>query len=102
MPDLKENIINLTQREPTPAEVTAAPRLASRGSFALQMSYLDAVMLVAHVQAALRHPDNRGPAAQRMTRFAWAIRDHLVEVEPDIASMLDSGWNGVPVSRQNG
>jgi hypothetical protein len=92
--------------------VEAAARAAEEGAIeamtrlpsqrvTISVDGLTAVYLVAHLQLALRHEEKNGPAAQSMTALAWAIRDDLISREPQVASIIDSGWAGIPSNRRN-
>lgn len=87
--------------EPTEAQTRAMARLQSAGLLTISLTGIECMQLVGFIQVALRHPENKGPAAQRMTALAWAIRDELVEKEPDLAPIIDAGWSAIPNDRRN-
>ena len=59
----------------------------------LQITPDGAFMLLAQLQLALRHPANRGEAAEVIKHFAVELQQRIVERVPETQSVLDAGWH---------
>lgn len=60
----------------------------------LALTPLQAVMLLAQLQLALRHPANRGPASQEAIQLARYVQDMLAAFDPEIGRFVERGWHG--------
>ena len=59
----------------------------------LQITPDGAFMLLAQLQLALRHPANRGEAAEVIKHLAVELQQRIVERVPEVQSVLDAGWH---------
>ncbi len=60
--------------------------------FTLSLSFPEAFCLLGQVQLALRHPGNRGLAADLATRIARQIQEQI-SVSPAISVVAEAGWH---------
>lgn len=70
--------------------------IVCRGDNSALADAMDPVMamsLLGHLQLALAHPSNNGPASQRMRELAKKIEARLAELGPATALLCAMGWN---------
>ena len=58
----------------------------------LELTGLEAWVLFAQLQLALRHPGNTGPGATIAREIASAIQGHIA-VTPTLAQVAERGWD---------
>ena len=71
----------------------ALERLRSLPLFHLEISPVNALMLVSQLQLALRHPENKGEAAHQMKGLALLIQGELMNQVPELSNLLNAGWH---------
>ena len=67
-------------------------RLQGR-SLRLELGVGEAMILVAHNQLALRHPDNRGGGTEIATNIANAVISGMEQLSPKVAEFLRIGFD---------
>lgn len=75
------------------AYFAAVGRLESHGVLSLDIDPRLMLVVVAELQLALRHPENTGPTRRKIERLTRDWQAWLVELEPDLAEVLELGWN---------
>lgn len=86
---------------PSRSEIAAMIRLRRSTPIAFALDAVQCLHLIAMLQLSLRHPNVTGSSVKVATAVAWSLRDQLVELEPDIAPMIDRGWEQIPAARKN-
>ena len=62
-------------------------------SLQLELTAIEAIALIGQLQLALRHPANRGPAAELIRTLAKALEEFLSKCGPATAEICRRGWD---------
>lgn len=52
-----------------------------------------AICIISQIQLASKHPQNVGTARQTAVGFARAVQAQVVELWPEVSTLLEMGWN---------
>lgn len=53
---------------------------------------INAMVIIAQLQLAIRHPENTGPSRYITEKFARKLQEAVVSVNPEFSLVLDRGW----------
>ncbi|WP_119301112.1 hypothetical protein [Dongia deserti] len=87
----------LLVREPTEPEIEAMMRARTK-ALVLRLDGFTAATVLMVLQRAQRE---HGINSTCVTQVAWLLRDLVIEIEPELHNLIDSGWAGVPLQRSN-
>jgi len=61
----------------------------------VEIDFLSAMCIIGNIQLASRHPKNTGPSRKIAELFARMLQKIVVEKRPDVAELLEKGWNPI-------
>ncbi|WP_162917651.1 hypothetical protein [Dongia deserti] len=65
------------------------------------MLRLDGFTAASVLMVLQRAQREHGINSQCVTQVAWLLRDLVIEMEPELHNLMDSGWAGVPLKRSS-
>lgn len=71
----------------------AVKQVWEEGAVDITLGAMEWFSVVANVQLALRHPDNKSASAEAARRAAKVIAKALAALVPDAGWLLDLGWD---------
>lgn len=63
-----------------------------RGEVKITIDYKTAICLIAQIQLASRHPDNKGDSQKIAEHFARQLQKWVSQVKPEDDELIESGW----------
>lgn len=83
----------MTQLDEKDGLAALARLQADPQTVAVEMSKVEAFMLLGQLQLALRHPHNRGPSSDVARGVARSIQEALSRGDPVLARLAEMGWD---------